>query len=38
MEVIGCHGGGNMEQLPLVELMYECTIIVATIVLFLAHK
>jgi hypothetical protein len=31
-------GGGDCTQLPLVEFMHQCTIIVATTILFVAHK
>jgi hypothetical protein len=31
-------GGGNSAQLPLVESMHECTVIIATTILFVACK
>jgi hypothetical protein len=38
IEDIGSHDGGNLLQLPLVQLLHDYTVIVATTVLFVAHK
>ena len=38
MEDIALCDGGNVKKLSLVELMHECMVIVATSVLFVAHK
>jgi len=38
IEDIGSHDGGNRLQLPLVQLLHDYTVIVATTVLSVAHK